>query len=265
MNQTNLIKSGLTAPNRPVDPILGSTEKVISSTNSLYRLVSLSKEIKNGNTEIAAVKKVWEQSLQQLDSSNAVEVKERMIAALDTLQNQPTIYKIYISLLDKATTPEALAKCAKKFIKDIASLNTFALVKTTLGANGPTHIVGYSRFCTKSIFAARRDYVVKWTNWNEIHSSHLYETLTQNLPHGNQVPLFCVPKTAALDFDKQIHEMSDGTQIPLEQETTCHLKQSFLATAGENNSSSDTQIAFFEKINGTNLFEFVHTKYRDLD
>ncbi len=250
---------------RPVDPIVtGQTSKVISSTNTLCRMSALSQHFQGSESNLGQLKTIWEKASLQLASSNLNDVKETMKSALSTIENVDPVYKIYTTMIDDATTPEALGKCSRKLLKDIASLSfAFEKTKTSAGINGPTYIVGYSRYSSKCALSKRRDYIVKWTSWNEIYSSRIYDALSQFLSSKNQP--FLVPKLAALDFDKRIHDQHDCKQLSLEEETAAHLKQSYRAIAGKNTNKEETQIILVEKINGSNLFDFVTMKYKFLN
>lgn len=265
MNVISLFNTHLT------DPILGPLSNVIKSTNTLCRINPLSKHFQDAESEILAVKAVWEQVQQHLkeileqpsDATVIDRMKETMKAALNEISRNTAVFEIYNKLVDTAIDAKALDKCARKFLDDLGAVSTFCLTKTYLGLSGPTHIISYNRYSTSAARNKPRDYVVKWTNSNEICSFRLYEALTQHLIQGTQVSTFLVPKTASIDFDYKFHHTANYSSCQLEKKEAAKLQQLFYSIVGRG--KSDTQIMLVETVIGSDLLDFVQTKYAKLD
>jgi hypothetical protein len=187
-------------------------------------------------------------------------IKEDLSRIKTGVMKDKNLLEIYEKVIDGARTPEELDKCIMKLHKDTSSLTTFNLKKTNNGQNGPTYLINYTRPSKKNTLPQLRNYVVKWSNWNEICSLRLYDLIVQTLfPQ-----IFAIPKTAALDFDKQIHEKGDGDVCALGEVTSAYLKQSFLDIVGKSIQTDDAQLMLMEKVKGSNLIDFAQTKYQYL-
>lgn len=246
------------------DPILGSTHKVIQSTETLGRLRQLNDSLvtfKSMRTRaIGDLQSLGTKAQQELTSDNLDIVKKTMKEGLSQIEmgvrQGKNLLDIYVKRIDSAKDAQELDKCISKLHKDTVSLLTFNLQKTKKGQNGPTHLVSYSRFSKKGL-PNFRNYVVKWSSWNEICSWRLYDAISHLFPQK-----FSVPKTAALDFDKQVHENGDLASFSLE--ASAYLKQSFLDIVGESINTQDAQIMLMERVQGSNLFDFAENKYQYL-
>lgn len=245
------------------DPMLGSTYKVIQSTDTLGRLVKLHNSLLNAGRSQAmtALKELGETAKLELSSDNIDIAKKTIRVALSEfkkgLRPKKNLEDIYSKAIDAARTSEELNKCISKLIKDASSILTFNLQKTNKGQNGPTHLISYTRFSKKYDLPNLRNYVVKWSNWNEICSWRLYDTFSKIL--SSQI--FSIPKAAALDFQESIHECADWNSHKVEDETITHLKQSFLGVVGKSIQIDDLQLMLMEKVKGSNLIDFAETKY----
>ncbi len=275
MNEIKLIND------RPIDPILCSTPKVISSTNTLCRVIQLHRFFENEkdshrNEIVAAMIKIWNGTLVELyptHSSSCLDmncldingIKKRLESQLSETPYGAKVFEFYSEQISNTSTIQIFRKCLSMITKDLAMINMLDIQETTRGANGPTHIVSYSRFSKKQALAKQRNFVVKWTRWNEICSTYLYEIFSQKLTRENQLSPFLVPKIAAVDFERQICALSHWSHEPLEQKTTDHLRQSFHTIAGKSKRPKDAQIMLLEKINGSNMLDFIETKYELLN
>lgn len=239
------------------DPILGSTYKVIQSAETLTRLYELNDSLNPSKI----IRKKAIEALRCLGTevtSNATSLEDRKIALKVGLseikagvKQNKNLLNIYERIINAAKTSEELEKCLKKFVKDADSLPTFLMQKTKNGQNGPTCLVSYMRSNIKL-----RNYVVKWSNWDEVSSSRVYEAFSQNLKDQP----FIIPKTSALDFEKCIHENSDWMCNHFEED----LNQTFQKCMGKSIQKNDVQIMLMEKVKGSNLIDFAENKYEYL-
>jgi hypothetical protein len=257
--QLNIVDS------RCFDPIIGSTDKVLQTTNTLCRLSQLNDSLAHVKTMrskgLKEIQDIGEKAKEQLLYNDLDEVKMTMKTALSSIKTgvreNKDISKIYATHIEAATTVNELNKCIRHLLKDSSSLLTFSLEKSDKGQNGPTYIVSYARPSKKYSKPPHREYVIKWTNGNEICSWRLYDIFSQNLP----LQPFIVSKVATLDFDKQLHEMGDQTRSILEKQTAIDLKQSLISVVNKSKNPNDTLIMLIEKISGSNLIDFVRVKY----
>lgn len=233
-------------PIKTVDPILGSTYKMMQSVDTLGRLTNLERSLNPSkimrSKAISALQLVGTNAQKELEGGANLEIvkntmKERLREINMGLRPNKNLLDIYEKAIDGANTPKKLQKCVSKLQKDTISLPTFMLQKTDQGQNGPTHLVSYTR-TSKNHLPAVRSYVVKWSNWNEICTSKLYDAISYP---------FAVPSISVLDFEKPTP-----------------LKQSFLDIVGESNQTQDTQLMLMEKVNGSNFIDFAKTKYQYL-
>jgi hypothetical protein len=246
------------------DPILSSTYKVIQSTDTLGRIYKLHNSLLNrGRGEAMTALKEYGESVKQVLPSDNMDIAKMTIRlALSQFKTgvrpNKNLEDIYFKAIDDARTPEELKKCISKLIKDTASILTFNLQKTNKGQNGPTHLISYTRSSKKcDLSPTLRNYVVKWSNWNEICSWRLYDTFSKILSS----PIFSIPKTSVLDFPGSIHECADWNSHKLEKETITHLKQLLLGVVGKSIQIDDLQLMLMEKVKGSNLIDFAETKY----
>lgn len=255
---------------RLYDPVLGSTYKIVQSADTLGRLTKLNDFL--NPTKILRSKAIKE--LQNLGTSAKKElstdnisldgVKKTMKEGLTLIKagvrSDKNLLDVYEKTIDTARTKKELNKCISKLLKDTVSVSALKVQKTNKGQNGPTHLISYTRSSKKNILPRVRNYVVKWSNWNEICSSRFYDVISQTLSSQT----FVVPKIAALDFDKKIHEQGDLTSSELEGAISTHLKKSFLDIVGKSIQTHDAQLMLMEKVEGSNLIDFAQTKYQDL-
>lgn len=193
---------------------------------------------------------------------NVTEIKSK----LNAINFATPVFQIYADLIDAAKNLEALDKCARKCLNDLQKIITFDIRKTVLGLSGPTHIISYNYNYNRNINNVpqnkSRNYVVKWTNSNEIVSSRIYEALAKYFIQKNLCLSFLVPETASLDFDNQIYSAADYSHHYFEKEEALELQKSFHVIVSKG--KSDTQIILMQKIIGSDLLDFVQTKYLTL-
>lgn len=249
--------------NRLYDPILGATDKVVKSANTLGRLNRLNDYlVVSGfmrSKGIKALRDFWVQIQNDLSQASNLEsmsrtIKEGLSQITTGLKRDKKIHDCYVESIEAARTIKELNKCINKNVKDIESLLTFVFQKTQKGQNGPTHLISYTR--SKDSFPQFRNYVVKWSNWNEICSWRLYSVISKS---------FVVPKTAALDFEKNLHEQGNEIAYELDDQISAYLKQSFLDAVGKSTQVQDAQLMLMEKVRGSNLIDFTETKYKFLN
>ncbi len=261
----------ITVDNNCYDPILGSTYKVIQSTHTLKRITQL-------NDSLAGLKLMRSKAISalhilgtiakkelSLDQISFDEVKMKVKKGLSEIKTGVKINKslleIYEKAIDASENPKQLDKCFSKLLKDTSSITTFNLQKTNNGQNGPTHIISYTRTSKKCLLPQLRNYVVKWSNWNEICSWRLYDVISKSL-HMKTIEL---SKIAALDFKRLIHEKGDWVSESLEETISTDLKQLFIDILGRSIQTTDAQLMLMEKVKGSNLIDFAQTKYQYLD
>lgn len=251
------------------EKIFGSAPKVLKTTTTLMRLVrldsSLSQRDRQGELDILA--RAW------IAGQKALSITpEEAIKAIDCgLQKlKPRIKKcvesIYRSEQEDAKATGQLDKCMRRFLKDAKSVLISPLVQSHRGLNGPTFLVSYPRLDKTFAHSKLANFVVKWTDWNEICSNLIYKNFSQCFSQ-NKPSTFLVPNASALDFDVRIHEMADGSHTILTPEITEKLKQKFKQIADLSNpqrTPEDEQVMLSERINGENIIDFVQTKYQYL-
>lgn len=256
----------ITFATHPYDPILTSTYKVVQSTDTLVRLVKLHNSLLNAKlvrTEaMTALRELGEITMIELSSDSLDVVKMTVRIAMGQIKKgvrpQKNLGDTYSNAIDGARTLDELKKCISKLIKDTSSILTFNLQRTNKGQNGPTHLISYTRASKKCDRPNLRNYVVKWSNRNEICSWRLYDVFSKISPF----PIFTVPKVAALDFDGPgIHEDAEWNSNELKDETSAYIKQSFLGIVGKNIHVDDSKLMLMEKVKGSNLIDFAQTKY----
>jgi len=256
--------------NKPhFDPILGPTQKVIQTTNTLRRISELNNSLSFSNIMrskgIKAIQEIAASAQELLPYENLEDVKMTLKTGLENITTGvikgKNIAKIYTGQIEAATTVNELSKCIRHILKDSSSLLTFSIQKSNKGQNGPTYLVSYTRPSKKSSKPNLREYVIKWTNENEICSWRLYDVFSQNLA----LQSFILPKMAVLGLDKQLHEMCDQTCFRLEEETAINLKQSLIGIVNKNTNPNDTLMIFMERVSGSNLFDFAKDKYQLLN
>lgn len=212
---------------------------------------------------MTALKLHVESAKEELSSDNLDNAKKTIRVALGQFKKgvrpNKNLEDIYSKAIDEAKTFDELNKCLSKLIKDTASIRTFNLQKTNKGQNGPTNLVSYTRSSKKcDLSPTLRNYVVKWSNWNEICSWRLYDVFSKVLSS----PVFSIPKTSALNFDKiSMHEDAYWHSYELNGETSAYLKQTFLGVVGKSIQIDDLQLMLMEKVKGSNLIDFAETKY----
>ncbi len=235
------------------DPVLTSTYKVFQSVNALERLTRLNDCLVTSNfmrnRAVSALQDLWRNAEEDLRLKVPFDVvyqnvKKELKGIKSGVKTDKNLWNVYKECL--RNTP------ISKLYKDTFSLQTFFLQRTNKGQNGPTHLVSYTRKCNRDGQITVRSYVIKWTNWNEICSWRLYDLFAKN---------WIVPKAAALDFQKCIHEKPDLSCVKLNDRVANDLKQRFLGVVGQNIHPSDSQLMLMEKVKGANLIDFAQTKY----
>lgn len=247
------------------DPILGSTYKVMQSTDTLNRLAKLQDSLSNSRVmrskAINSLQMIGETAKKELTSDNMDIVRNVIKKDLSEIKagikQDKNLELVYAKVLNEANSPEHLNKSISKLIKDSSSILTFNVQKTNKGQNGPTHLISYTRSSKKCDLPNFRNYVVKWSNWNEICSWRLYDVISRSL----LLQTFTVPKAVVLDFQAAVHENVDWGSIELKDETIAHLNQSFHEIVGPSIQKDDLQLMLMEKVKGSNLIDFAQTKY----
>ena len=238
--------------------VFGPAPDVVKESKTLLRIVKLHSSVWEDERKkyIDELREAWLGCQQK--ASNPKEAKTYIINKLHRLD----IHDIYGAAIEKANTTDELNRCVNKFAKDIDSIMSNPLKRSTRGQKGPTFLVGYSRLDNFNM-PQLNCHVIKWTQRNELCCTRIYSVFSSFL----NSPSFTVPNVCAFDFEKNIHELHDATQTRMLPQENQKLMRTFdeLAKQGApRHKLPDKLIMLCERINGENLFDFALTKYEYL-
>lgn len=243
-----------------VDPIIHSSTSLIPSTNTLWRVNQLNFSIHPlkiyRDKVIRKIEEIRDVCLEGDLDQRKIAITQYLNEIKEGLRENQNITQIYASEIDSASSCEELSKFINLLLADLKTLSTFSLKKASRGQFGPTHIISYKRRSATPL--KNRDYVIKWTNWNEICTSRLLALFAEHLNS------FRIPKLAVLDLENQIHETGNGLRSELPLKDITNLKKKFADTVGKSNFPQDTKLVFMEKVSGSNLVDFAKTEYAKL-
>lgn len=158
-------------------------------------------------------------------------------------------------------------KWQRRFEKDIQTLYAVPLRKTELGDEGPTYLVEYFRARATGTLVIQ-SYVIKWTNWNEIHGNLAYGVFSKAIASAKHPALqFYTPMMASFDQDTNTFISPTGTVEKPKVDVAEHVYQCFnriVQLRGDKRSDQAKQLVFFEKIKGQDLLEFARLRYSSL-
>lgn len=241
---------------------LGETQQLLNTLDKVQRLTQLDNILKKANrkTTIEKLEKLWSTPI----NSNVEESKATLLKGLEgSFRFLAAMKEFYKPRIEAAENCEDLEKLKHQAAEDATTLRFLSdspLTKSHRGQNGPTFLVRYPAQNDSTIKPHFHQYVIKWSHWNELGTTRLYDLFSKSLSFP-----FHVPQASALDLHQGIHEITDTSRDNLELTAIEQLKQRVdgirFAAAPENQEPKDKLILFIERIAAANLFDFAHKEY----
>lgn len=261
--------------------ILGDISQVVKSTGTLSRLVEFYKVIEdypNREKVLSNFLVIWSQSIEESNRGmNLIQIKEsinekfKQKFSLTDFDNS-TVMKIqsfYESRINEIDDKE-IQNSLNRFLKDTKSVQTKPATKSSRGLNGPTLLVSYSRFNHMREDPQLQNYVIKWSDLTEVCSTRIYDTFSKYFASVKNFNTFYVPKLACLDLENKVYETTNCSKILLEKDSHAILSKNLnkiLSSVLPNSDIEeieDSRILLMEKVNGSNLLDFIRFKYLNL-
>lgn len=150
----------------------------------------------------------------------------------------------------------------KTLSKDPESMIISPFRVSSLGLNGPTLLVSYSRANSATSDHWVHNAVIKWTSELEFSSTRLFHFLFQLIEDAT-----CkVPESSFLNLNTKEYLRMDESRTPIPDTILDALKGTTLTIAQQNRRlpSDDNLIMISEKIIGSNLRDFIIESYASL-
>lgn len=266
--------------------ILGDISQVVKTTNTLSRLVELYQVVNshpNRGVFLSNLSQIWLQSINELNCGmNLIQIKEnlnerfkRLDSSIESSLCKSTMkiqsyYESKISEIDEKDIHNSL----NRFFKDTKSLQMKPATRSSSGLNGPTLLVSYQRLNHNRENSQLQNYVVKWSDLTEVSSTRIYDTLSKHFASYENFNSFYVPKLACIDLENKVYEMDNCSKISLNNAITDQLSntlekilRSFVPKPKDDEDFQeveDSRIILMDKVNGSNLKDFIGTKYQHL-
>jgi hypothetical protein len=249
---------------------LSKSHKALTHSSQFYAGENHVSQQEAMEITLKAISQLWNVSEEALQFAYEVTL-EKMRVSIAEFDGKfgSQLPKIYNTALARITNSEELKQCIKEFRHDSSSLITQPLIKSTRGDKGPTFLIKYTRI-NKSLDNTGKSYVLKWTNPNELAANRIFAAFSAFLSFEKDPRQFCgflVPKATSFDFNREVHQLTDGEELQLSHEISVKLKAIFTEIAQVNEGeihAHSVQIMLAERIDGENVLDFAMTKYKDL-
>lgn len=246
--------------------LFNSTEELFKESCRIAWLAKLNAVLpKDRKSCLAKMHAIWSELLSTQQTASLEEAKKFISAKFRTFPG-PKIKHFIAEEFESAQSIEDILQIAQKFLSSEEDLQCAPLDKTKRGLKGPTILVGSPIYNTYKKSMEIPSYVIKWMGNNyELYSNLVMKKLSElllssNLGHS----VFYVPQITGLDFEKNVHYLTDGNRVRLQNGSD--LENNFRKIAASiDETPSKRQIYLFEKINGENAIDFFKTKYIHLN
>lgn len=239
---------------------LGNIQQVIHTLSYLSRLTEINAQLgEDRKSTIQKIERIW------IDVDHAI--REKTDLALIRSQafeqfrdiNMHTLYPTLPAIEEY----DALSQLTATSLRELVEIPAPPILKSNKGCEGPTLLASFIDH------SHLEEYVLKWVPRLELSCNRLYQCLSQcdsNCSHS-----FEVPKSAGLDFKTEpfIHELIDGTKIPLsigDQKTLTGSLEKILQIIhplihGVPPIKFKKRIMLSERVNAANLLDFALTTF----
>jgi hypothetical protein len=250
--------------------VFGLPEELCEASATLRRLIKLdhalseTSPLKKRSKIQEDVKKIWQETLENRPQNDQI---SDHVLATKTITNIRDKYNPFLENFYSwcFSLNPSLDESVPLFIRDLKSTPTCPLVRAQRGFKGPTFLVSFSSY-TASAMENHQAYVMKWTGWNEICSNKIYAFFScyeKDISCG-----FLVPPSIGIDFEKHLHQSSDGKLTILSSDDCSTIRENFIDVTEIHNlnrvSIENKQLMLSKRIQGANLIDFIITQYSDL-
>lgn len=250
--------------------------QTLHTVKTLWRLLKLHSVIdQNPNRQdiILKLHNIWGDAKNSLGDVDIEGNKINTIKKIEELDIQDPsfqlISEIYISAIKSAGNKSELEQVFQHFCKDNDSVLSVPVQRANKGLNGPTLLASYFRYNRALLSPQEHSYVIKWSDSTEVCTTRVYTDISRHLLSQKKDCSFKVPALAAIDLTGNEYEKIDGLKIPIsaslnEQLADVFNKFLFHFQKKEDLAIEDGRILLIEKLPGSNLFDFLRTKYSEL-
>lgn len=238
---------------------------------TLVRLAKLDNSLPSNQIQrqqqLSILTSIWTEAEMELAKSFDA-AREKSIQGLELLGK--SFRNIYEPELNLACTADELKKCMHRYLKDISTILIPPIRKSKRGNKGPTFLVDYKRLSLASSKIRSHQFVLKWTNREELACQRIYSAFSNGFrPVTMGVPSagFLIPTASGFNPGRKQYEKSSGEQLSLSSSDCLDLHKKFLEISRIYNSRQTPTapcLMIAQRVEGENLFDFALSRYRHL-
>lgn len=207
------------------------------------------------------VMSVWKNIYPELNESNFRDIIENGIEKIERINI--AFNQIYVGV-NSSDSFQTAKQLVKRYIEDRHYLTDSMIIHSTAGDRG-TLIVTYP------LSEARKNHVIKWVNDLEIDSTRVYQLFSRCIPDT-----FLVPDFVQIHLDRKMHISMNGKSTEIQDSLFYQLKMNYSEVLNNVPRSDQTiehveetlrnaNLMFSEKVQGEGLFDFINSKYVEMN
>ncbi len=253
------------SPSQSSDGVFGPLSSILAESKNTLRRMKLYTALSSFGAmkcdEQSRLIAIWNDAHTQLTTSNFREILQNSIEEIAKIKGD--FIEVY-SEIPSMRSFETAKLLLKRYLRDRHYLADKMVVHSAAGDRG-TLIISYPPPET------RKDYVIKWVNQHEIHSTKLYQIFSRLFPNA-----FLVPDFVDIDLEQNRIALLNGESTPISESSICKLKmiyqellhltpQSDQTIEPMDETSKNTHLMLSKKVQGEGLFDFINSKYAEME
>src|SRR5581483_2002367 len=246
-------------------PVFKEAPDVLRDIKTLCRIANLNDSIWEDERReyLQELRQTWSKSKETLATGSLEKTKEYLSDRLQRLD----LRDLYGCKIEEVQTAQKLEHLIQKFNVDVNSGLSNPLKKSTRGNKEQTFLVSFPLQKKRGILQTQ-SYVMKWTQWNELSCTRIYQVFSRFLLQQGNSSSFLVPNVCGFNLEANIHETGAASRISMETQIQVELNKTLnqIAKIGApKHPLPDKLVMLCERINGENLFDFAISKYAHLE